>query len=178
LKRSAVCIAVLAGFGLSALAQVPAQTGPKSIQDGLALWNKLKAQLESKDGDNYFKSSLQNALVPGGTNGVHVLMGTVVSSQPAERPNEFVLALSDNIHPEVTLRLIGTPGNQDQSNGPIAVGAKIAFAGIVMAYTKEPFMLTFTIGAGDAPGATFAVILQAQEESIPNPVLSVNYPSD
>ncbi len=175
--KCAIYIAIAVGFGLSALAQVPAPTDSKSIQDGLVLWNKIKAQLQSQDGDNYFKSGLQNALVPGGTNGVHALMGTVLSSFPVEHPSEFVLAISDKIHPEVTLKLVDKPEQDSRFKGPVAPDAKIGFAGVITAYTKDPFMLTFTVGSGNGPGATFAVILEAQEESFPNPVITINYPS-
>ncbi len=69
------------------------------------------------------------------------------------------------------------PEKDGQFKGPIAPGARILFAGVVTAFTKDPFMLTFSVGAGDGPGATFAVIVEAQEDSFPNPVISVNYPS-
>jgi len=146
--------------------------------DASAMWSAIKTALLSENGDLFFESNLKYSLVPGGTNGVHALMGTVISSRPAEQPDEFVLALSDKIHPEVTLKLIDQQG-RDHYKGPIAPGAKVTFSGIVKAFKRDPFMLTIEIGAADGPGPTFAVIAEAYEEAAPvqMPSVWVNYPS-
>jgi hypothetical protein len=141
--------------------------------DATALWNAIKTGL-LKGGDEFFESSLKDALIPG--QGVHSFLGTVIASRPAEHPTEFVLAISDKIHPEVTLKLRDTERREDHFKGPAAPGAKIAFAGVVTAFEKNPFMLTIEAGAGDRPGLTFAVIMEPAD-STPMPSLSVNYPS-
>ena len=89
-----------------------------------------------------------------------------------------MLALSDKIHPEVTLKLIDKQGI-DHYKGPIAPGAKITFRGIAKTFKRDPFMLTVEVGAADGPGPTFAVIAEAYEEAAPMqmPSLWVNYPS-
>ena len=79
--------------------------------DATALWNAIKTGL-LKGGDEFFESSLKDALIPG--EGVHSFLGTVISSRPAEHPTEFVLAMSDKIHPEVTLKLRDTERREDR----------------------------------------------------------------
>jgi hypothetical protein len=107
--------------------------------DATALWNAIKTGL-LKGGDEFFESSLRDALVPG--QGFHSFLGTVISCRPAEHPTEFVLAISDKIHPEVTLKLKDTEKREDHFKGPVTPSAKIAFAGVVTAFERNPFMLT------------------------------------
>jgi hypothetical protein len=166
---------------LALAALVPAQfaQGQKANPtDASAMWSAIKTALLSENGDLFFESNLKYSLVPGGTKSVHALMGTVISSHPAEQPDEFVLALSDRIHPEVTLKLIDKQGI-DHYKGPIAPGAKITFRGIAKAFKRDPFMLTIEVGAADGAGPTFAVIAEANEQATPAemPSVWVNYPS-
>jgi hypothetical protein len=145
--------------------------------DTSAMWSAIKTALLSENGDLFFESILKYSLVPGGAKSV-ALMGTVISSQPAEQPDEFVLALSDRIHPEVTLKVNEKKGI-DHYMGPIAPGAKITFRGIAKAFERDPFMLTIEVGTADGPGPTFAVIAEANQEATPEqmPSVWVNYPS-
>jgi hypothetical protein len=166
-------------LALAAVVPVHYASGQKPIPfDASATWNAIKTALISENGDLFFESNLKYSLVPGGTKGVHALMGTVISSRPAQQPDEFVLAMSDKIHPEVTLKLIDKQVI-DHYKGPIAPGAKITFRGIAKAFKRDPFMLTVEVGAADGPGPTFAVIAEAHEEAAPMqmPSLWVNYPS-
>jgi len=148
----------------------------KLTEETAAVWNSIKSALQAKDGDVFFESNLKNSLFPGGRNGVRVFRGTVVSSRPAEHPNELVLAISDNNHPEATVKL-----KEGHFKGPVTPGSKVAFRAILTAFTKEPFMLTLEVGGEDGSGLTFAsvVVAEAHEEAAsgPMPSLWVNYPS-
>jgi len=113
----------------------------------LRLWLTMKRSLEQPDGEKYFESNLKDALIPGGTNGLHSLMGTVVSSEPVAAPSKLVLALSAQT-PEVTLHLVDGHGRLTTLNRSVAIGAKVAFAGGSTTFTKAPFMLTFEVELG------------------------------
>src|SRR5580658_8187202 len=160
---------------LALAALVPAQfaQGQKANPtDASAMWSAIKTALLSENGDLFFESNLKYSLVPGGTKSVHALMGTVISSRPAQQPDEFVLAMSDKIHPEVTLKLIDKQVI-DHYKGPIAPGAKITFRGIAKAFKRDPFMLTVEVGAADGPGPTFAVIAEPYGDMAPARMPSV-----
>jgi hypothetical protein len=160
----------------SAWAQNRIRSDAKLTEETAAVWSNIKSALQAKDGDTFFESNLNNSLFPGGRNGVRVFRGTVVSSHPADHPSELVLAISDDIHPEATLKL-----KEGNFKGPITPGSKVAFRGIVTGYTKDPFMLTLEVGGEDGSDLTFALVLVAEthEEaaSVTMPSLWVNYPS-
>jgi tetratricopeptide (TPR) repeat protein len=111
----------------------------KSENPSLALWLSIKEQLTAENGQQYFESSMKNALLPGGAGGITKFEGTLVSHDPATRPKELVLAISDATTPEVTLRLESPlPGKADP-------GTKISFEGAALEFTKEPFMVIFAV---------------------------------
>ncbi len=159
---------LLAVAVLPALSQKRIRSDGALTEESLALWSNLKTALQAKDGDAFFESHLKGSLFPGGANGVHVFRGTVVASHPSE----LTLAISDRVQPEATLR--------GHFNEPITPGSKVAFIGIVSAFQKEPFMLTFDVH-DDGSGPTYALVLVAAAgtEGIPDPVPSVqvNYRS-
>jgi hypothetical protein len=105
------------------------------------LWPRIKAVLTSDDGSAYFESSMKDALVPDGAEGVGRFKGTVISSSPALWPDTIVLAVSGGNTPEVALKL-DRPWKID-----IPSGAKIEFEGVAVAYTRSPFMVTFAVTA-------------------------------
>src|SRR5438094_7317478 len=93
--RLTSCILV-ALIGLCAVSVIFAQVQDSEDQSSrqLTLWLNVKRSLDQPDGEKYFESNLKDALVPGGANGLHSLTRTVLSSEPANRPVELVLALS------------------------------------------------------------------------------------
>jgi len=93
--RLTSCILV-ALIGLCAVSVIFTQVQDSEDQSSrqLTLWLNVKRSLDQPDGEKYFESNLKDALVPGGANGLHSLTGTVLSSEPANRPVELVLALS------------------------------------------------------------------------------------
>jgi hypothetical protein len=63
--------------------------------------------------------------------------------------------MSDGITPEVTLHLKDDNNRKDgHVNGPIMRGSQIQFEGIPVAFTQNPFMLTFDVLLGARPGRT------------------------
>jgi hypothetical protein len=175
-------------LALTALSPTPFAWGQKRIrsdakltEESLALWGDLKTALQAKDGDAFFESHLKNSLFPGGTNGVHVFSGTIVGTRPAEHPSELVLAITDNVHAEATVRLVDKEGNLGHFDGPITRGSKVAFIGTVTGFQKDPFMLTFDVQGEDGSGPTYALVLVAmaftKDIPVSMPAVQVNYRS-
>jgi len=97
--------------------------------------------LTSANGEEFFRKELKDCLLP-------VMVGTLISSTPAERPTVLVIGLSDPSSTEITLRMKDDSGNAASLNGPIMHGSKIQFEGVVRSFTKTPFMIyieAFTI---------------------------------
>jgi hypothetical protein len=102
----------------------------------LALWAGLKRSLTDRNGEEYFQQNVKDAAIP-------VLVGTLISATPADRPSVLVIGISDPSTPEVTLRLKGDDGKDAHLNGPVTPGSQIRFEGVAREFTKDPFMLTF-----------------------------------
>lgn len=135
MRNRLMFLAVLAGM-------LGAQPGPVNPNAARALWSNIKKQLTAANGDEYFRLALQNADMP-------VLIGTLLSATPTDRPAQLVLNLSGGSTPEATL--IFKDGRQDgHLNGPLAPGSQIQFRGIPVAFTREPFMLTFEVNTAAA----------------------------
>lgn len=135
MRNRLLFLAVLAGM-------LGAQPEPVNPNAARALWSNIKKQLTAANGDEYFRLALQNADMP-------VLIGTLLSATPTDRPAQLVLNLSGDSVPEATL--IFKDGRQDgHLNGPLAPGSQIQFRGIPVAFTREPFMLTFDVNTAAA----------------------------
>ena len=105
----------------------------------LALWMNMKQELTGPNGEQYFNSAMKGAEVPGGANNIEKFKGRLISSKPAVRPKELVLAIMDANTPEVTLILDAPlPGKADP-------GTEIEFACVPSSFTKEPFNVTFDV---------------------------------
>ena len=109
-----------------------------SSRRDLALWAAIKRSLTAPDGEEYFRQNLKDAALP-------VMAGTLISATPADRPNVLVLAIADSATPEITLRVKDDDGNDALLTTSVARGSEIRFEGAVMAFTKEPFMLTVEV---------------------------------
>jgi len=121
----------------------------------LGLWKRIRTELQREGGNAYFDASMKGCALPGNVNGVMKFKGKLVGMMPTLRPRELVLAIENPDKPDVTLRLDSAlPGKMD-------VGAEISFEGVADSFSKDPFMVTFTVEkskiegwAGKAPAAT------------------------
>jgi hypothetical protein len=108
----------------------------------LALWMGIKRQLSDTNGEQYFEGSMKGTGLPK-------LKGTLVDAKPACRSKELVVALSDNSHPEITLKL-----DMPLTNKP-TLGTEIQFdQGEPTAFTKDPFNLTLDTEKEKVEGIT------------------------
>lgn len=123
-------------------AQAPAAR-PVDLNAARALWRNIKNQLTAANGEEYFRLNLENADVPD-------LIGTLVSATPANQPAQLILNLSGGSTPEVTLIFKDERRQDSHLNGPLAPGSQVQFRGIPVAFTREPFMLTFEVGTAPA----------------------------
>jgi hypothetical protein len=158
---------------LSALSPIPLVVAQQPNRDDqvaevqLGFWRVVKKQLLAPNGKQYFSDSFRYASIPGGANGLRALRGTVVASKPTERPTELVLALSDDHNPEVTLRLVDDQRNPAGWKRSVPPGTKVEFSGTAMAFTQEPFMLTFDVDIGPDNNVELTILGQKPEKSQP-----------
>jgi hypothetical protein len=131
----------------------------------LIFWRSVKNELIGPRGPKYWLDGIKDAFIPGGANGLHTLRGTVLASKPTERPTELVLALSDDHNPEVTLRLVDDQRNPAGWKRPVPPGTKVEFSGTAMAFTQEPFMLTFDVDLGPNNNVGLKILDQKPEKS-------------
>ncbi len=110
----------------------------------LALWKRLKAELQGPEGAFYFENNMKGALMPAGVNGVTKFKGRIVSMVPESRPKEIVLSIDNG--PDATLQL------KDALPGRMDPGAEIEFDGVAESYTKDPFMVTFSVEKSHVEG--------------------------
>jgi tetratricopeptide (TPR) repeat protein len=103
---------------------------------GLAMWQTIKTGLTGDGPDAFFDSSVKDALLPGGANGVTKFKGKIISMTPAVRPKEIKLAVEKPDVADVTLKFeMPLPGKMEP-------GDELSFEGVAKAYTKDPYMLT------------------------------------
>jgi hypothetical protein len=142
-----------AGFTIKSKAdidreQAEAEAAAERANPMLALWKNVKKELLSDAGAAYFENSMKGALLPGGANGVQKFKGKLVSMNPAVRPKELVLAIEKADVPDVTLKLDGSLA------GKMEPGGEIEFDGVADSYSKDPFMVTFTVEKSHVEGWT------------------------
>jgi len=94
------------------------------------LWAALKKALSGPDGSQYFEDGIKGAILPV------PLEGTLISSTAADHPREFLVAVSDDKTPEITLSLEG------RLEKALPAGTPVIFECLVEQFTPEPFMLT------------------------------------
>jgi hypothetical protein len=144
MRRSVItAIALVSLFLFSAevgMSQAP-NSGQVNVNAVHALWLTIKKQLTGPNGEEYFTNFLENADLP-------LLIGTLISATPEGQPTTLVLAMSDGTTPEVTPRFEDDNGKESHINGPLMRGSQIQFEGIPVAFTKDPFMLTFGVTTG------------------------------
>jgi tetratricopeptide (TPR) repeat protein len=127
--------------------QAAVDKAAEEANPALALWRSVKKELLSDGGTAYFEKSMKGALLPGGANGVTKFKGKLVFSTAA-KPKELVLGIEKAEAAEVTLKLDGVlPGKME-------AGAEIEFDGVAESFTKDPFMVTFTLEKSHVGGWT------------------------
>ena len=115
-----------------------------------AFWRDLVKDPLMKDGDMYF-DAMKGALLPGEPGkqkGFEKFKAKLISMEPANRPKALVLALANPSVADVTLKFEEPlPGNMEP-------GADLEFEGVPVAWTKEPFMVTFEVTPEQLTGWT------------------------
>jgi hypothetical protein len=105
------------------------------------LWYTIKQNLTGDQGDQFFNSSVKDAEIPGGAEGVKDFTGTVISIDPPDRPTKVVLGVEDPTKPDTTLEF--SQPLPASALDKIKVGQTLEFSGVADSYTKDPYMLTF-----------------------------------
>jgi tetratricopeptide (TPR) repeat protein len=99
----------------------------------LAMWMTIKGALTAQDGDQYYESSVKNAVLPK-------LIGTVVEAKPACRPTELLLAVhapnAPSSEPEIALKF------DKPLRGKVDTGSEIKFEAVARDFSRQPFLLT------------------------------------
>ena len=98
----------------------------------VALWRTIKAALTAPDGDTYF-AQVKDTLVPPPDIGM--LKAKIVSINEKD-----IVANVDNATGDATLKF-----EKAVNAKVLKEGDAFEFKGVVASYTKEPYMLTFTI---------------------------------
>ena len=114
----------------------------------MTLWADTKKALTGDGGPAYF-DQIKDAEMPGtAIPGVTNFKGKIISMTPANRPKKIVLAIEKDGVADCTL-LFEAPlaGNMD-------VGKELEFDGAVKEFTKDPYMLTFTVDKDKLVGWT------------------------
>jgi len=122
-SRTLIAIA----FACELTAQNPSRLDPEQ-----QLWMGIKHALISTDGEEYFQSSMKDAMLPR-------LKGTLIAALPNDSGNALVLSLTDSKTPEVALLLHELPSE-------MAPGAQIEFSAVPIGFTRDPFLVTFDTG--------------------------------
>jgi hypothetical protein len=114
--------------------------GPEFEARQAALWETIKTGLQGPDHATFWRS-IEGAEIPGGANGVELFEGTLISSTPADHPNEFMVAIGDGTIPEAKLQM------RDHLEKAIPDGSPVTFVGVAKAYQPDPYLLTLEVEA-------------------------------
>jgi hypothetical protein len=127
------------GFGIKTGAELDAAKEEefKKSNPSLALWMGLKKELQAANGEQFFENTMKNANVPGGASGINMLRGHLIAAKPAVSPKELIIGVEKPDVAEVTLKL------ENPVKGKPVVGSPVDFEGVPVAFTKDPFMVTF-----------------------------------
>jgi hypothetical protein len=149
-SRMAIATLATALIGCSCWAQ--AELTPRC-----ALWLNLKRQMAGPNGIEYFNSKIKRSALP-------VLEGTLISALIRDGLSKLTMGLTDSETPEVTL--IFHTGNKRVKGHPKR-GTPIAFEGIAVEFTKDPFMLTFDVLIDQLWGLELEPSKPSQKEAPP-----------
>jgi len=130
----------------------------KKSNPQLAIWLGIKGQLLGADGQTYFDSSMKGAAVPK-------LKGWLVAAKPPVKSKELLVNMEgkDAAGAGVTLKLVGSDGTTALPlTGKPELGAEIEFEGVPESFTKEPFMVTFTVEKAKITGMKVEAVAPAR----------------
>jgi hypothetical protein len=134
------------GFKIEGVGDIEAAKA-KTLNDRMAadpafkMWYTIETNLTGDNGDQFFNSTVKDAEIPGGAEGVKDFTGTVISIDPPDRPTKVVLGVQDPQTPDATL-LFSQPLPASALD-KIKVGQPLQFSGVADSYQKTPYMLTF-----------------------------------
>jgi hypothetical protein len=130
-----------ADFKVKNSAQIAQEEEEKFRQTNpmLALWMSIKKELAGPNGTTYFNENVKDHAIPGGASGVQKFKATVISQTPAARPKEVVVGIANATTPEATLRF------ETPLSGKAEPGTVIEFEGTPVAFTPDPFNVTFDV---------------------------------
>ena len=114
----------------------------------IALWKTIKEALTGANAQSYFDSSMKDALLPGGANGVQKFSAHVISMEPATRPKTLVVGIENATTPDATLKF------ETPLPGKVEPGTFISFSGVAESYTANPFMVVFNVERKNLEGWT------------------------
>jgi hypothetical protein len=112
--------------------QIEAEEAAARANPMLALWKRIRQELQADGGATYFENSVKDAAMPR-------FKGTIISISPATRPKELVLAIE---HPGVADAMLKL---DSPLPGKMEPGAEIEFEGVGSSYTKDPYMVIFLV---------------------------------
>ena len=117
----------------------------ETVNRALALWKNIYERLTGPDGREYFESSMKDALVPDGANGVRYFDATLISAEPPDRPSTLRVSVVDHRTPDAMLRLKSNSGRKLYLRVKPKTGTRIQFEGIAKEFSAAPFMVTFDV---------------------------------
>ena len=111
----------------------------------IGLWRTLRDALKADGGEAYFTDKVKDSLVPPEGGEFKVFKGKVVSM---ENPKEIVISVDDQDGPTGDATLVF----EAPIKGKLDPGADIGFAGSPQSFTKDPFMIKFTVDRKNVTG--------------------------
>ncbi len=94
----------------------------------------IRKQLSGTDGYQFFEEKIRNSKIP-------TFYGRVVSSSPEDNPETLMVAMSGSSNSEIRLNL------NPRTENSVPSGSQIAFEGVAVGFTQEPFLLTLNVTA-------------------------------
>ena len=123
--------------------------------DPRALWLAMKRELTSSRGEEYFKTGIQDALIPG-------LKGTLISATLQPGVSQLIVGLTDSETPEATLIF---HNGDARVKGQPKPGTELEFTGMALEFTRDPFMLTFDVSLKGLKGLDLETAKPAPKKS-------------
>jgi tetratricopeptide (TPR) repeat protein len=111
----------------------------------MKLWSELRDALKGDGGEGYFNDHVKEALIPPQEGSFKQFNGKVVSM---DNPKEIVVSVDDKDGPAGDATLVFDA----PIRGKLDPGAAISFAGAPSSYTKDPYMIKFTVDRKNVTG--------------------------
>jgi hypothetical protein len=129
----------------------------------LALWRQIREALSAADGETYFAQIKDSEAPPQTADAKFKMFTAKIVSQPS--PAELQVSVDNPAGADAILQF------ESPLKGTIEPGQQIHFKGTVTAYTKDPYMLTFTgLGKEDVeglPATAFAGAAPSRKKTAP-----------